>query len=1006
MEINSNQRLAITYMDDGNQDGAGSQLLRIYGIYAISRSLGVPYVHSPIAHLGYHGLSALENNAPSADLLQECNRVFHIPSDIELPEQRVIHNMTDVDIESIRRIKDAGSDGPEFSLIRVLYPYPATDEDPELYRSLGAVSPFRYRKSEVFRLAIHVRRGELFAIYSDWMVPNSYFVGCVLRFQRILRSLDIPFVCELYTEVPTKAFEVTPQHHGIYGRISDNITFDPAMNHLEDFDEIPNLERYVNFDTIESLQRMATADALILSHSSFSYLPAVLNPECIVIYHRYWRSPMKDWLIADDTGAFPEADLVARLESWKRAAIGVHDTDAPATVEADPRVAEAPRQSAPAEISHPAIAPLRNLNLEIEPLLRPFVEQSASIRSIVAFGCEQLLESTPSELPPAIPIGRNAAAFRVASDARNRPAIDNGETIRPVPNRYGKEWTSALDSFARQARDIFGAHSGDDLLLVPAELLSRNMTRVGEDFGFRAVAVLNPQFGGLRSEIAWKLGRRLFDRGLVCVGSVSLTGCEAHCFLAGDAIRSFNSLDIDSRGHITMSTLLDGAGFANQLWRYACVKLYALRHGLTPAFPAWEGNQLFGLEDKSCAGLDFPSVDYPGFAENDREFWYKENPPIDIDLKGFFQEIPECWREQRPLLRNLFQLSPENVRAIDAWRHAVTDGGRRTLVAVSVRRGDYRKLQDVSLPYFRLVPAAWYLDWLRAIWPTLRKPILFVASDESETVAPLFQEFETISATFGLPHHISDFEVLRRADYLAICNSSFPRMAAILAPSTQKCFIPSFATQSFEPYEPWIDPAFWARFANAWCDTKPRVQRPARPAPTETITLPPGRYLPISSEAPSILRDRMDGSLSAELICISGWHDVEVSGVRAYPPTSMLRFRVDAPVGTRLNLVIRLAASGRDFRIRVRAGSGSETEVPLAAGSERLAALSCAVEPGELVTAELASMNETLDNDEFPGVAYWMLKGILYFDPTQVVATAMQQTPVGQSRQTRMTRPL
>src|SRR5262249_10540311 len=183
------------------------------------------------------------------------------------------------------------------------------------------ISPFQYRRSEVLRLAIHVRRGELFAIFSDWMLPNSYYVSAVLRFQRILRKLEIPFVCELYTEVASKAFVVTPQHHGIFGRISDNVTFDPAMNHLEDFDAVPNLERFINFDPIESLRRMATADALILSHSSFSYLPAILNQNCIVIYHPYWRSPMKDWLISDDNGTLPESDLVKRLESWKRAAI-------------------------------------------------------------------------------------------------------------------------------------------------------------------------------------------------------------------------------------------------------------------------------------------------------------------------------------------------------------------------------------------------------------------------------------------------------------------------------------------------------------------------------------------------------------------------------------------------------------------------------------------------------------------------------------------------------------
>ena len=95
--------------------------------------------------------------------------------------------------------------------------------------------------------------------------------------------------------------------------------------------------------------------------------------------------------------------------------------------------------------------------------------------------------------------------------------------------------------------------------------------------------------------------------------------------------------------------------------------------------------------------------------------------------------------------------------------------------------------------------------------------MLFVATDEPEEVLPSFEAFEPISAAGWparqLPERIRDFEILRRADYLAICNSSFSRMAAILAPATQRCFVPSFEERRFVPYEPWIDPGFWARFA-------------------------------------------------------------------------------------------------------------------------------------------------------------------------------------------------
>ncbi|MGD1097963.1 MAG: alpha-1,2-fucosyltransferase [Bryobacteraceae bacterium] len=451
---------------------------------------------------------------------------------------------------------------------------------------------------------------------------------------------------------------------------------------------------------------------------------------------------------------------------------------------------------------------------DLRSVLSPFRAQSALVRSIVAVGCRRTLEVN-GEVPDAAMKGayQEAALLQLAADEETCSAI--------VVREHTGQFEYTLNGLAQQARDLSGGGSGTDLLLIPAHVLDEMMTPLTYDFCFRAVATFLPE---VRDELGdgngRKLRRNMFDRGLICIGAVPVADCKALCFLASDAVRSVNRLEVDPRGHIVMSTLGRKGRFANQLFQYACVKFYALRHGLTAALPPWEGNHLFDCKDEHWTGRDLPRLTYEPFADNDREIWDKDDPPVDVDLEGFFQEIPECWRRHRPLLRRLFQLPAEQLRVIDAWRDRVTDGGRRTLVAIHVRRGDYRKFQNV--PYFRTVPEDWYMHWLRTIWPTLNEPVLFVGTDEPEDVLPAFKEFEKISSQFRspadvLPDYVFDFEVMRRADYLAICNSSFSRMAAILAPSTQKCFLPSFKTQSFELYEPWMDPAFWARFASPGC---------------------------------------------------------------------------------------------------------------------------------------------------------------------------------------------
>src|SRR5512140_3166357 len=136
---------------------------------------------------------------------------------------------------------------------------------------------------------------------------------------------------------------------------------------------------------------------------------------------------------------------------------------------------------------------------------------------------------------------------------------------------------------------------------------------------------------------------------------------------------------------------------------------------------------MYGLADPLCAGPALPQLNFNGFTDDDLRLWEVDEPPINIDLWGYFQETPECWRRHRPLLRRLFSPPADWQNSVEAWWNALTRGGQRSLIALHVRRGDYR---THTLPYFQFVPEQLYLDWLRKIWTTLSDPLLFVATDE------------------------------------------------------------------------------------------------------------------------------------------------------------------------------------------------------------------------------------------------------------------------------------
>src|SRR5207249_92477 len=72
--------VAVTY-DNSSTDGVGSQLQRIYGLYALSRALHVKYVHTPLGRVGYQGLMPLLTGHLDPDFAVRYNAFFSLPSD-------------------------------------------------------------------------------------------------------------------------------------------------------------------------------------------------------------------------------------------------------------------------------------------------------------------------------------------------------------------------------------------------------------------------------------------------------------------------------------------------------------------------------------------------------------------------------------------------------------------------------------------------------------------------------------------------------------------------------------------------------------------------------------------------------------------------------------------------------------------------------------------------------------------------------------------------------------
>ena len=112
----------------------------------------------------------------------------------------------------------------------------------------------------------------------------------------MLERLNIPYACELYTELSPQPFTVTPDHYGIEGRLEAPMVLDPESYHLADFEGLPHLKKFINGDPIETLEKLATADVLVMSRSAFSYLGALFNQTGTAVYCPFEYPPMPGWL--------------------------------------------------------------------------------------------------------------------------------------------------------------------------------------------------------------------------------------------------------------------------------------------------------------------------------------------------------------------------------------------------------------------------------------------------------------------------------------------------------------------------------------------------------------------------------------------------------------------------------------------------------------------------------------------------------------------------------------
>lgn len=315
--------VAVTYDNETTTDGVGSQLHRIYGLYALSRALGVKYVHTPLGRVDYQGFVPLLTGRSDPDFVIRYNAFFSLPSDefdLASCERVRVHILTEGTVARYRQ--HAAATGRPV-LLEAIHHYGYTDAHPEALETLRAVSPYRdHRASGPIRVCIHLRRGDnAVPGRTDGrrrLLPDSYYLRVCGAVLEALREHDVPFVVRLHSEVPRRRYTIHPDTPGLFFRLNEPATVDPSEYALDQFEALPNVEMVLDVDAREALDDFATADVLILSLSSLGYLGGLLNPHGIVVYAPWWHPALADWLVADEHGNLDAGQVSMRITDHVR----------------------------------------------------------------------------------------------------------------------------------------------------------------------------------------------------------------------------------------------------------------------------------------------------------------------------------------------------------------------------------------------------------------------------------------------------------------------------------------------------------------------------------------------------------------------------------------------------------------------------------------------------------------------------------------------------------------
>lgn len=302
----------VTYDSAAMNDGAGAQLHRVLGIYALSRAIGARYLHTPVENILYRGVPGTFD-PDQTETLAGLQSMAPLASDVDV--ERLVERARVVKVTNFSlslHPREAGTrENP--TLFKVAFPFKIVDRAPAYWHATQRALPSRpLRRGDALKIAVHIRRGDIHFVERHRILPNSYYMGVLERLTAICRAIGRSYLVDIFSESMPTGTTLRPGDFAP-GMSRQSFVVSGDLDNFSEFDPLGPINYRINEDLISTMRALTEADVLVTSKSSMSAVAGLLQQGGIVLFHPFWHAALPDWVITRPNGSFDTAQVTKLL---------------------------------------------------------------------------------------------------------------------------------------------------------------------------------------------------------------------------------------------------------------------------------------------------------------------------------------------------------------------------------------------------------------------------------------------------------------------------------------------------------------------------------------------------------------------------------------------------------------------------------------------------------------------------------------------------------------------